>query len=148
MSKFFETWSMNGMLGFWPTLFFLVCSPKHNLVLKLNIVCEVNQDRPALRVSQKLFWLNISICFCLWTFESEELTCKRVWSSLSLFLPPRPHLSKLPVVKSSLKDRLPRTPISSPWSKKKKGGRLSHPDHDDHKHIHHQHDHLRGGAAC
>ena len=60
--------------------------------------------------------------FCLWTFESEELTCKRVWSSLSLFLPPLPHLSKLPVVKSSLKDRLPRTPKCSPWSKKKRVG--------------------------
>ena len=62
MSKFFETWSMNGMLGFWPTLFFFVRSPKHNLVLKLNIVCEVNQESPTSRVSEKLFILNISIC--------------------------------------------------------------------------------------
>ena len=39
-----DAWSMNGMLGFWPTLFFFARSSKHNLVLKLYIVCEVNVD--------------------------------------------------------------------------------------------------------
>ena len=76
MSKFFETWSMNGMLGFWPTLFFFVRSPKHNLVLKLNIVCEVNQERPTLRVSQKLFCLKISICL----FRMFEGTSNLNWN--------------------------------------------------------------------